>query len=104
MTPVLTGVVGIVALFTAIAFGMPIGFAMGLVGAIGFGYLISFHAAFIKVGVVAFDLATNYAIGTVPLFLFMAHILFASGIGRDLFQSRECAIPCRRIRRGCCRV
>lgn len=86
MTPVLTGVVGIATMFLMLAFGMPIGFAMGLVGVVGFGLLISFHAAVIKVGVVAFDLATNYAIGTVPLFLFMAHILFASGIGKDLYD------------------
>ena len=86
MTPVFAGVVGIFAMFLCIAFGMPIGFAMGLVGVIGFGLLISFHAAFIKVGVIAFDLATNYAIGTVPLFLFMAHVLFASGIGKDLYD------------------
>ncbi len=86
MTPIAAGFVGIGALFLMLAFGMPIGFAMGLVGALGFGLLISFHAAFIKVGVVAFDLATNYAIGTVPLFLFMAHILFASGIGQDLYD------------------
>ena len=63
-----------------------VGFAMGLVGVVGFGLLISFHAAIIKVGVIAFDLATNYAIGTVPLFLFMAHVLFASGIGQDLYD------------------
>lgn len=86
MTPVLAGVIGIAAMFLAIAFGMPIGFAMGLVGVLGFGLLISFHAAIIKVGVIAFDLATNYAIGTVPLFLFMAHVLFASGIGQDLYD------------------
>lgn len=86
MTPVLTGLVGIATMFLMLAFGMPIGFAMGLVGVVGFGILISFHAAVIKVGVVAFDLATNYAIGTVPLFLFMAHILFASGIGKDLYD------------------
>ena len=86
MSPVLAGVVGIGVMFLVIAFGMPIGFAMGLVGVVGFGLLISFHAAIIKVGVIAFDLATNYAIGTVPLFLFMAHVLFASGIGRDLYD------------------
>ncbi|SDY61145.1 TRAP transporter large permease [Citreimonas salinaria] len=86
MTPVLAGIVGIAIMFLMLAFGMPIGFAMGLVGAVGFGLLISFHAAVIKVGVIAFDLATNYAIGTVPLFLFMAHVLFASGIGQDLYD------------------
>ncbi len=86
MSPVEVGGFGILILFALLALGMPIGFAMGLVGVVGFGTLISFHAAVIKVGVITFDLATNYAIGTVPLFLFMAHILFATGIGRDLYE------------------
>lgn len=86
MTPEITGLVGLVTLFSLIVFGMPIGFAMGLVGFAGFAYLISFPASVVKVGVVSFDLATNYAIGTVPLFIFMAHILFASGIGKDLYD------------------
>ncbi|MCI5078095.1 TRAP transporter large permease [Oricola sp.] len=86
MTPVLTGLVGLAALFGLVTFGMPIGFAMGLVGFIGFASLISLHAAVVKIGVIGYELTTNYAIGTVPLFLFMAHILFASGIGRDLYD------------------
>ncbi|MBF9042268.1 TRAP transporter large permease subunit [Rhodobacterales bacterium HKCCE4037] len=85
MSPFETGIAGIMILFTLIALGMPIGFAMGLVGFLGFAYLVTFHAAVVKLGVVVFDLSTNYAIGTIPLFLFMAHILFASGIGRDLY-------------------
>lgn len=96
MTPVMTGIVGLITLFSFIGFGMPIGFAMGLVGFFGFAYLISFHAAVIKTGVVSFELATNYAIGTVPLFLFMAHILFASGIGKDLYDSAACWLGRRR--------
>ncbi len=80
------GFIGLAILFTFIGFGMPIGFAMGLVGFVGFAILISFDAAIVRIGVTAFDLSTNYAIGTIPLFLFMAHILFASGIGRDLYD------------------
>ena len=86
MTNEVAGLIGIGAMFLLLALGMPIGFAMGIVGAVGIGLLLTFHAAVIKVGVIAFDLATNYAIGTVPLFLFMAHILFASGIGKDLYD------------------
>lgn len=86
MSPVLTGFLGLGALFGLLAFGMPIGFAMGLVGFVGFAFLLTFEAAVVKVGVISFDLATNYAIGTVPLFIFMAQILFASGIGRDLYD------------------
>jgi tripartite ATP-independent transporter DctM subunit len=97
MTPVFSGIVGIGLLFVLLALGMPIGFAMGLVGVVGFALLVSLHAAVIKVGVITFDLATNYAIGTVPLFLFMAHILFASGIGRDLY---DFAARCLGHRRG----
>ncbi|PJE27207.1 Sialic acid TRAP transporter permease protein SiaT [Pseudooceanicola marinus] len=97
MTPVEMGLIGLAVLFTFLAFGMPIGFAMGLVGVIGFASLLTVKAVLIKVGVITFDLATNYAIGTVPLFLFMAHILFASGIGKDLY---DFAARCLGHRRG----
>lgn len=97
MTPVEMGLIGLAALFTFLAFGMPIGFAMGLVGVVGFASLLTVKAVLIKVGVITFDLATNYAIGTVPLFLFMAHILFASGIGKDLY---DFAARCLGHRRG----
>lgn len=80
------GFVGLGVLFAFIALGMPIGFAMGLVGFTGFALLVSLDAAVVRIGVTAHDLATNYAIGTIPLFLFMAHLLFASGIGRDLYE------------------
>lgn len=80
------GFIGLGLLFAFIALGMPIGFAMGTVGFVGFATLVSFEAAFVRIGVTAYDLATNQAIGTVPLFLFMAHLLFASGIGRDLYD------------------
>jgi C4-dicarboxylate transporter DctM subunit len=80
------GFAGLAILFAFITFGMPIGFAMGLVGFVGFALLISLDAAVVRIGVTAYDLATNHAIGTIPLFLFMAHLLFASGIGRDLYD------------------
>ena len=37
-------------------------------------------------GVTTFNLVTNHAIGTIPLFIFMAHLMFAAGIGRDLYD------------------
>lgn len=86
MTTVTIGFLGLGILFSFIALGMPIGFAMGLVGFTGFAVIISFDAAIVRIGVTAYDLATNEAIGTIPLFLFMAHVLFASGIGRDLYD------------------
>ncbi len=87
MTPVALGFIGLTVLFGFIGFGMPIGFAMGLVGFTGFAMLISFDAAIVRIGVSSYNIATNHAIGTIPLFLFMAHLLFASGIGRDLYDT-----------------
>ena len=96
MTPIAAGLIGLAFLFVFLVAGMPIGFAMGVVGAVGFAFLLTFHAAVIKVGVISFDIATNYAIGTVPLFLFMAHVLFASGIGKDLYDFAARAIGHKR--------
>lgn len=86
MTTVTIGFIGLAIVFGLIAAGMPIGFAMGLVGFAGVATIISFDAAVVRVGVTTYGIVTNHAIGTIPLFLFMAHLMFASGIGRDLFD------------------
>ena len=86
MTSVTIGFAGLALLFTVIALGMPIGFAMGLIGFGGFALLVSFDAAIVRIGVTTYNLATNLAIGTIPLFLFMAHLLFAAGLGKDMYD------------------
>lgn len=86
MTDVVIGFLGMGALFVLILLRMPIGFAMGVVGFLGFALIRGLEAATVRVGTVAHELGTNYAIGTVPLFLLMAHVLFAAGIGQRLFD------------------
>ncbi|MFN3400539.1 MAG: TRAP transporter large permease [Ferrovibrio sp.] len=86
MNSVTIGFAGLAIVFTLIGFGMPIGFSMGLIGFAGFALLVSFDAAIVRIGVTTFNLATNHAIGTIPLFLFMAHLLFAAGIGKDMYD------------------
>ena len=60
MTSVTIGFAGLAILFTLIGFGMPIGFAMGLIGVAGFSLLVSFDAALVRVGVTTFHMATNH--------------------------------------------
>ncbi|MGY6704364.1 TRAP transporter large permease [Roseinatronobacter sp.] len=86
MSTVAIGFIGLAIVFAFIAAGMPIGFAMGLVGFAGFAAIISFDAAVVRIGVTTYGIVTNHAIGTIPLFLFMAHLMFASGIGRDIYD------------------
>lgn len=86
MDPVAIGLIGFVILFSLLAFGMPIGAAMGLVGFAGIWILISDVAAFTKLAIVPFQVVTDYSLAVLPLFVFMAHVVFVTGMGRDLFN------------------
>jgi tripartite ATP-independent transporter DctM subunit len=83
----LIGIVGIVVLLAALGAGVPIAVSLGLVGMAGLTILIAPEAAVIKAGVVAFDMASRYELGVLPLFLFMAHLCFAAGASRDFYDS-----------------
>jgi tripartite ATP-independent transporter DctM subunit len=83
----LIGIIGIVVLLAALGAGVPIAVSLGLVGMAGLTILIAPEAAVIKAGVVAFDMASRYELGVLPLFLFMAHLCFAAGASRDFYDS-----------------
>jgi C4-dicarboxylate transporter DctM subunit len=86
MEPITIGLIGFVILFSLLALGMPIGAAMGLVGFAGVWILISGTAAFTKLALVPWQVATDYSLAVLPLFVFMAHVIFVSGMGHDIFN------------------
>jgi C4-dicarboxylate transporter DctM subunit len=86
MSPIAVGVIGFVVLFSFLAFGLPIGVGMAVVGFGGLWYLISQGAAIAKLGIIPFEVIANWSLATLPLFLLMAHIIFASGLSRDLYN------------------
>jgi len=81
------GLAGVVALLALLALGVRIGVALVLVGVCGLALLITPEAALIKSGLIAFDLASKYELGVLPLFLLMAHLCFAAGASRDFFDA-----------------
>jgi C4-dicarboxylate transporter, DctM subunit len=87
MTTELIGFLGIAGLLGMLALGVPIGAALAFVGAAGLSILISPEAAIIKSGVVAFETISRYELGVLPLFVLMAHLCFAAGASRDLFDA-----------------
>ena len=91
-----TGLVGIVVLFALLLLGGRIGAALGLVGLGGLALILGPEAALIKSGVVAIDTLTRYELGTLPLFLFMAHIFFSVDVSRDLFDAAAKLVGHRR--------
>jgi C4-dicarboxylate transporter DctM subunit len=86
MSPVTVGIIGFVVLFAFLALGLPIGFGMLGVGFAGFWYLVSQNAAMSKIATSPFSTLSSYDLAVLPLFLLMAHITFASGLSKDLYN------------------
>jgi C4-dicarboxylate transporter DctM subunit len=86
MSPIVTGAVGLVVLFVLMFAGLPIGFAMLLVGSVGFVYIIKLSAALHILASVPYGLISNYDYCVLPLFLLMGTIILNAGFGRSLFR------------------
>jgi tripartite ATP-independent transporter DctM subunit len=80
------GLVGVVVLLVLLLSGMPIGVALGLVGLAGLALTIGLEPALIKSGVLVFETLTRYELGTLPLFMLMAHLCFVAEASRDFFD------------------
>jgi len=88
MSLTLIGIIGIFALlFILFVFGMPVGFAMGLVGFCGFSYVISLDAGFNMLATVTWDTFSKYGLTVIPLFIFMGQIAFYSGVNEKLYTA-----------------
>jgi C4-dicarboxylate transporter DctM subunit len=88
MDPVVVGIIGILVLLLILFFlGMPVGFAMAVVGFCGFCYAVSFKAA---LNMVATDLWTTFSkfgLTVIPLFVLMGYLAFNSGIAERLYNA-----------------
>jgi C4-dicarboxylate transporter DctM subunit len=84
----LVGILGIVILLAVLFFlGMPVGFAMGIVGFCGFWYVVSFKAAITVVGSDIWGTFSKYGLTVIPLFIFLGYIAFNSGIAERLYNT-----------------
>jgi tripartite ATP-independent transporter DctM subunit len=86
MNPVTTGIVGIGVLLALMFAGMPIGFAMLLIGSAGFIYLVKLSGAVHILVSVPYGLISNYDYCVLPLFLLMGTIILNAGFGGTLFR------------------
>lgn len=84
----LIGVAGIlILLFVMFFLGMPVGFAMAVVGFCGFAYVVSLKAA---LGMISMDLwvtLSKYGLTVIPLFIFMGQVAFYSGVNEKLYKA-----------------
>ncbi len=88
MSLALIGVIGIVALLAILfVLALPVGFAMGMVGFVGFCYVVSFKAGLNMLGSVLWDTFSKYGLTVIPLFIFMGQIAFYSGVNEKLYKA-----------------
>jgi C4-dicarboxylate transporter DctM subunit len=82
------GIIGIIVLlFVLFILGMPVGFAMAIVGFGGFWYTVSFKAAITMVGGDIWSNFSSYGLTVVPLFIFMGYLAFNSGVAERLYNA-----------------
>ena len=87
MSLTLVGIIGIIILLAVLFFlGMPVGFAMAIVGFCGFWYVVSFNAAITMVGADVWATFSKYGLTVVPLFIFLGYLAFNSGIAERLYN------------------
>ncbi len=88
MNLVLVGIIGIVVLLLVLFFlGMPVGFAMAVVGFCGFCYVISFKAGLNMIGTDLWFTFSKYGLTVIPLFVFMGYLAFNAGIAERLYNA-----------------
>ncbi len=83
----LTGLLGVGVLLALLLLGMPIGIALGLVGVGGLALTLGLEPGLLKGGIVLFETLSRYELGTLPLFMLMAHLCFAAEASRDFFDA-----------------
>lgn len=87
MTPVIILTILAIMLIITLAFGLELGFSMGIVGTIGLFFWHNGLGSLVALGDISWDVGTSYALNAVPLFIFMSSILIESGFSSDLYSA-----------------
>ncbi len=88
MEPVTIGLLGIVALLAMLFLTrMPVGFAMALVGFVGFAVVTSGRAAMSSLTSSLWETFSSYGLAIIPFFIFMGNICFEAGVSNRLYKT-----------------
>lgn len=87
MDQVYIGIIGIALLLVLFSIRVPVAFAMGIVGFLGFAYIGSTSSALEMIAVEFFDIFSSYSLTVLPMFVFMGFIAFRMGMSRRIFDA-----------------
>jgi len=87
LDPVIVGIIGTVFVFILLFLGMPIAFALMLVGFAGISYLASIEAALPIAARTVYEVSAYYPYTVIPLFIVMGGFAGSSGMTKDLYSA-----------------
>jgi C4-dicarboxylate transporter DctM subunit len=88
LDPAIVGIIGIIVLLAVMfVLGMPVSFAMAVVGFFGFAYVVSLHAALNMIAADLWSTFSKYGLTVIPLFIFMGYLAFNAGIAERLYDA-----------------
>jgi C4-dicarboxylate transporter DctM subunit len=87
MNEVIIGIIGLVVIIGFFLTGIELGFAMALIGFLGFSVIISTKAALNLLAKDIFDVFASYGFTIIPLFVLMGQIAYNGGIAKGLYNA-----------------
>ena len=87
MNEVTVGILGLSLVLALFLTGIELGFAMALIGFLGFSYIVSVKAALNLLAKDIFDVFANYGFTVIPLFVLMGQVAFNAGIAKRLYDT-----------------
>ncbi len=85
-------IVGFFAAVLLILLRVPIAIAMGVVGFVGFGYLVNWSAASTVIALVSKESTMAYAMVIIPLFILMGNLVAGTGVSGELYRAAHAFI------------
>jgi tripartite ATP-independent transporter DctM subunit len=87
MNEVAIGIIGLGVVLLMFLTGIELGFAMALVGFVGFSIIVSTKAALNLLAKDVFDVFASYGFTVIPLFVLMGQVAFNAGIAKRLYNA-----------------
>jgi C4-dicarboxylate transporter DctM subunit len=87
MSEVTIGIIGLAVILLMFLTGIELGFAMALVGFVGFSIIVTMKAALNLLAKDIFDVFASYGFTVIPLFVLMGQVAFNAGIAKRLYHS-----------------
>ncbi len=78
---------GLALMFALTVVGIPIAFAMGVVGFFGLALLRGWNPALASAGTLMYETGFSYTLSVVPLFILMGNFVSRAGLSHELFRA-----------------